>query len=59
MNRPLGDYQVLYSAVATYPRPETDKEKSLREARGLPVPMFSFIVERIQELPDGQTADRK
>lgn len=43
--------RVTYRAVATYAKPETEKEAALRLARKLPQKMFSFIVERTENEP--------
>ena len=42
----LLDAPIVYSAVATYPVPESEKECKLREAKKLPRLFFSFTVER-------------
>ncbi len=45
--------RITYSAIVTYHRPETDKQKALRIALKKPQPTFSFIVERVESQPQG------
>jgi len=37
-------YTITSERLATYPKPETENERKLREAQRLPAPTFSFLV---------------
>ena len=46
-----GDYEVVRSVmVPARPVPETDAQRREREARGLPQPVFRFVVESVREV---------
>lgn len=50
--------RVVFSQLVTYPLAETSTERKQRQAKNVPQPTFSFVIERVTNVKDDDETTR-